>query len=248
MPKATAEETLKAKLQARALFEMGKYTMEEICKAIKKSGGSLSRQTLSKWVTEDANDVWKVTDKAENRIYDAQKIVHREKIMKQFKKDELKVKDDIITQKATEDATQEAIVLINLEKERNKLTKETLENAYAVNKYILNLIKKGETAKLVEEDIVSFGGKKPGEIKQTKTVEEHKIPEVVRASEMMIKTLFGLGVLQTTPSVSVNNNNLNAQQNNTSVQQDTVQKTLQNIKQDPTDLINYVKSPEFKGG
>ena len=65
---------------------------------------------------------------------------------------------------------------------------------------------------------------------------------------MMIKTLFGLGVLQTTPSVSVNNNNLNAQQNNTSVQQDTVQKTLQNIKQDPTDLINYVKSPEFKGG
>ena len=56
------------------------------------------------------------------------------------------------------------------------------------------------------------------------------------------------GIHQKEAKVNINNNNLNAQQNNTSVQQDTVQKTLQNIKQDPTDLINYVKSPEFKGG
>lgn len=214
MPKASAEATLKVKLQARALFELGKYTQKEICEAIKKSGGALSRQTLSKWINENPDDIWKVRDLAENRIYEAQKIVHKEKIMKQFKKQEEQIKDDIITKQATEDATQEAIVLVNLEKERNKLTKETLENAYAVNQYILDLVKKGRTAKMVEEDIVSFGGKKTGEKKQTKTVEEHKIPEVVRASELMIKTLYGLGVLQTTPTVAMQLNNTNAQQNN----------------------------------
>ena len=207
MPKASKEQTLKVRLQARALFELGKYTQEEICEAIKKSGGSLTRQTLAKWINEHANDVWKVRDLAENRIYEAQKIVHKEKIMKQFKKQEEQIKDDIITKQATADATQEAIVLVNLEKERNKLTKETLENAYIVNQYILELVKKGRTAKMVEEDIVSFGGVKTGEKKQTKTVEEHKIPEVVRASEMIIKTLYGLGVLQTTPTVAMQVNN-----------------------------------------
>ena len=214
MPKASKEQTLKVKLQARALFELGKYTLEEICEAIKKSGGSVSRQTLAKWINEDANDVWKVRDLAENRIYDAQKIVHKEKILKQFKKQEEQIKDDIITKQATADATQEAIVLVNLEKERNKLTQITLENAYIVNQYILDLVKKGQTAKMVEEDIVAEGGVKTGEKKQTKTVEEHKIPEVVRASEMIIKTLYGLGVLQTTPTVAMQVNNTNAQQNN----------------------------------
>jgi len=209
MPKATKEDTLKKKMQARVLFELGKYTDEDIAQKV-----NIDRKTLRKWKTQDANDVWKVRDLAENRIYDAQKIVHKEKILKQFKKQEEQIKDDIITKQATADATQEAIVLVNLEKERNKLTKETLENAYIVNQYILDLVKKGRTAKMVEEDIVAEGGVKTGEKKQTKTVEEHKIPEVVRASEMIIKTLYGLGVLQTTPTVAMQVNNTNTQQNN----------------------------------
>ena len=228
MPKASKEQTLKVKLQARALFELGKYTQEEICEAIKKSGGALTRKTLAKWINEDANDVWKVRDLTENRIYDAQKIVHKEKILTQFKKQEEQIKDDIITKQATADATQEAIVLVNLEKERNKLTKETLENAYIVNQYILDLVKKGRTAKMVEEDVIWEGEKMKDRDtgqplkKQTKTVEEHKIPEVVRASEMIIKTLYGLGVLQTTPTVAIQNNNTNAQQtNNTDIKVET---------------------------
>ena len=83
MPKASKEETLKVKLQARALFELGKYTLEEICEAIKKRGGSLSRQTLSKWINEDPTDIWQIRDQAENRIYEAEKIVQKEKILKQ---------------------------------------------------------------------------------------------------------------------------------------------------------------------
>ena len=59
MPKASKEATLKVKTQARALFEIGKYTQEEICEIIKKDGGSLTRKTLAKWVNEDVNDIWK---------------------------------------------------------------------------------------------------------------------------------------------------------------------------------------------
>ena len=215
MPKASAEATLKVKIQARALVETGKYTQEEICEAIKRNGGSLSRKTLIKWINEDPDDIWKVRDPAENRIYDAQKIVQKEKILKQFKKEEEQIKDDIITKQAIQTANEEAMVLINLEKERNKLTKEMLESAYIVNKYIIDLVQKGRTAKMVEEDVIWEGQKMKdrdtGQTlkKQIKTVEEHKIPDVVRAGELLTKQLYGLGVLQTTPTVAIQNNNNN---------------------------------------
>ena len=202
MPKATKEETLKKKMQARALYELGKYTKQEIYGKV-----NIDHKTLSKWINEDPNDIWKVRDPAENRIYDAQKIVHKAKILKQFKKEEEQIKDDIITTQAIETATEEAMVLLDLEKERNKLTKEMLESAYVVNQYIINLVQKGRTARLVEEDIISFGGVKTGEKKQTKTVEEHTIPDVVRAGELLTKQLYGLGILQTTPTVAIQNNN-----------------------------------------
>lgn len=217
MPKASAEATLKIKIQARALYETGKCTLEEICKTIKKSGGSLSRQTLAKWINEDANDVWKISNLGENKIYEAQKIVQKEKILKQFKKEEHKIKDDIITRQAIKDATDEAIVLLNLEKERNKLTKETLENVYAVNKYVMDLMNKGSTAKLVEEDIISLGGQKTGEKKITKTVEAHKISEIAKLGELLIKQLYGLGLLENARqrnNNNTNNNNLSSEESN----------------------------------
>lgn len=228
MPKASAEATLKVKIQARALFETGNYTQEEICNTIKKNGGSLTRKTLRAWINEDPDDIWQVRDLAENRIYDAQKIVHKEKILKQFKKEEHKIKDDIIIQQATEDATQEAMVLINLEKERNKLLKDMLESAYVVNQYIVDLVKKGRTAKLIEEDVIFEGRKmKDPETqqalkKQTKTVEEHKIPDVVRAGELLTKQLYGLGFLQSQPAIAIQNNNTQNNQQNAKVNLDDI--------------------------
>lgn len=211
MPKPNKETTIRVKLQARALFELGKYTLEEICEAVKKSGGSLSRQTLAKWINEDANDIWKISHLGENRMYDAEKIVQKEKILRNFKKEEHKIKDDIITKQAIKDATNEAIILLNLEKERNKLTKETLENVYAVNKYVMDLMNKGSTAKLVEEDIISLGGQKTGEKKITKTVEAHKISEVAKLGELLIKQLYGLGLLENTRQRNSDNNANNQQ-------------------------------------
>lgn len=232
MPKASKEATMKAKVQARALFEMGKYTQEEICEAIKKSGGALTRKTLAKWINEDANDVWKISHLGENRIYEAEKIVQKEKILRNFKKEEHKIKDDIITRQAIKDATDEAIVLLNLEKERNKLTKETLENVYAVNKYVMDLMNKGSTAKLVEEDIVSLSGQKTGEKKITKTVEAHKISEVAKLGELLIKQLYGLGLLEKTRQRN-SDNNANNQQNEKS--------DLKDINEDESIIVQKIE-------
>jgi len=72
MPKASKEETLKVKLQARALYESGKYKkQEEICEAIKNSGGSLTRKTLAKYIDEDPNDVWQVQGNPQQRRQEA---------------------------------------------------------------------------------------------------------------------------------------------------------------------------------
>ena len=215
MPKASKEQTLKVKLQARALFELGKYTQEEICKAIEKSGGSLTRKTLSKWINEDANDIWQVRDLAENRIYDAQKIVQKEKILRNFKKDEVKIKDDIVTQQATQDATQEAMVLVDLERERNKYMKEGIESLYYAIHNLNELIRKGKTGRITEEDVIWEGRKmkdpETGQTlkKQIKTVQEHKIPDITRAVVVLTKTLHGVGFFQSTPTVAIQNNNSN---------------------------------------
>jgi hypothetical protein len=63
VPKASKEDTLKVKIQARALYETGEYTQEQICEIIKKSGGKLSRKTLIKWIKQDPNDMWQVMGK-----------------------------------------------------------------------------------------------------------------------------------------------------------------------------------------
>jgi hypothetical protein len=68
MPKAPKEQTLKVRLQARALFELGKYTLEEICEAIKKSGGTLTRKTLAKWINEDHTDIWQAQGKPQQNL------------------------------------------------------------------------------------------------------------------------------------------------------------------------------------
>ena len=207
MPKASKEETLKIKLQARALYELGKYTLEQICESIKKSGGNLTRKTLAKWINEDINDVWQIRDLAENRIYDAQKIAHKAKIMKSFKKQEEQIKDDILTQQAIEDATNEAVILIDHERERNKQLIETLETNKLINKYIINLLAKGKTGTLTEEDVMMHGKAVDGMKKQIKTIEEHKIGEVVQAGNLITKQLQGLGFYQTQPTALIQNNN-----------------------------------------
>lgn len=211
MPKASKEATLKIKLQARALFELGKYNHEQICESVKKSGGNLTRKTLAKWIKEDHADVWQIRDLAENRIYDAQKIAHKAKIMKSFKKQEEQIKDDILTRQAIEDATNEAVVLIDLERERNKQLIETLETNKLINKYIINLLAKGKTGTLTEEDVMMHGKAVDGMKKQIKTIEEHKIGEVVQAGNLITKQLQGLGFYQTQPTALIQNNNIGSQ-------------------------------------
>lgn len=67
MPKATKEETLKKKVQARALYELGKYTKQEIYERV-----NIDHKTLTKWINEDINDIWKVGAKTN----DAKEIVN----------------------------------------------------------------------------------------------------------------------------------------------------------------------------
>lgn len=203
MPKASKEETIKKKIRARALYEKGGYTQEQIAKTV-----GITDKTLRGWIKEDANDVWK-EGSLQSEVYDIAKINQKNKILRNFKKEEDKVKDDVLMQKAEEDGLNEAVEIINLTKERNKVMKTTLENASYINEYLINLVKKGKTAKITEEDVMLHGKAVEGMKKQIKTVEEHKVLEIVRACEMLGKTLHELGFFAPIPD---NNNNTNTQQ------------------------------------
>ena len=192
MPKANKKDTTKKKIQARALYELGKYKKRDIYEQV-----GIDHKTLKAWINENPNDIWQIRDLSENRIYEAEKLVQTQKIMRNFKKEEDKIKDDVITQNAKKDATKEAMALVDLERERNRVLTKTLENADYVNQYIVDTIRKGKTGTMTEEDIMLNGKRVEGEIKRIRTVEEHKIPELVRAGELLAKTLQGLGFLQT---------------------------------------------------
>jgi hypothetical protein len=192
MPKANKKDTTKKKIQARALYELGKYKNRDIYEQV-----GIDHKTLKVWINENPNDIWQIRDLSENRIYEAEKLVQTQKIMRNFKKEEDKIKDDVITKNAKKDATKEAMALVDLERERNRVLTKTLENAEYVNQYIVDTIRKGKTGTMMEEDIMLNGKRVEGGTKRIRTVEEHKIPELVRAGELIAKTLHGLGFLQT---------------------------------------------------
>lgn len=192
MPKANKKDTTKKKIQARALYELGKYKNRDIYEQV-----GIDHKTLKVWINENPNDIWQIRDLSENRIYEAEKLVQTQKIMRNFKKEEDKIKDDVITKNAKKDATKEAMALVDLERERNRVLTKTLENAEYVNQYIVDTIRKGKTGTMTEEDIMLNGKRVEGGTKRIRTVEEHKIPELVRAGELIAKTLHGLGFLQT---------------------------------------------------
>lgn len=192
MPKANKKDTTKKKIQARALYELGKYKNRDIYEQV-----GIDHKTLKVWINENPNDIWQIRDLSENRIYEAEKLVQTQKIMRNFKKEEDKIKDDVITQNAKKDATKEAMALVDLERERNRVLTKTLENAEYVNQYIVDTIRKGKTGTVTEEDIMLNGKRVEGETKRIRTAEEHKIPELVRAGELIAKTLQGLGFFQT---------------------------------------------------
>lgn len=102
MPKPNKEMTTRVRLQARALFELGKYTQEEICEMIKKDGGSLTRKTLAKWVNEDVNDIWKTNKIIIEPNYKAKYVKQKKEIadVKKTKEDNKKTIDsEVVNQK-----------------------------------------------------------------------------------------------------------------------------------------------------
>lgn len=199
MPRENKQKTLETKIRARALYETGKYTLQEIYNAV-----GTTNKTLDKWIHEDPNDIWQKGGVV-NEVYDIEKIAHKNKILRNFKKDEEKIKEDVLTHKAKEDAIKEAQVIINIAEARNKLAKETLESLNKTKQYIDELIAKGKTATIIEEDIVFNGKKIEGATKTTKKGEHHKIAELTKAFEAYTKVLQGVGFLQQHQHFTQNN-------------------------------------------
>jgi len=82
MPKANKKDTTKKKIQARALYELGKYKNRDIYEQV-----GIDHKTLKVWINENPNDIWQIRDLSENRIYEAEKVVQTQKIMRNFKKE-----------------------------------------------------------------------------------------------------------------------------------------------------------------
>lgn len=202
-----------------ALYFEIKAKYESKCKVepLAKEYG-LTREYLSWYAKQEKWERGKLKS-----IYDATKIFEQEKILTQFKKDNEKKADLILSQKAKEEG--EKLAIRKLQSESYKIE---IENKLAEvgMKYLdkfadsLDNIKGGKVVDTEIEGVVIDENGKPANIITKTTVLRPK------EFEKVIAMMQAFGILQTTPTVAIQNNN-NAE---AKVENKTIDEQLEKIK------------------
>lgn len=192
--------------RARLLHNSGKtlpeiFTIfeEEDKQKAKSKRFDITLRTLQRYKKENKGGIWEV-DESKKQIYDATLLVEKDKILSQFKpKAEQDVKallEAEVLQKAKELSAIE--LAVQHEAKTNELKARQLQT-FMLDKAI-EIVKKG---KVNEEEIESFEYEQ-NRLRTRTTTREKSLG--LRDFDV-IKLMQGLGILQTTPTVAIQNNN-----------------------------------------
>jgi DNA-directed RNA polymerase subunit H (RpoH/RPB5) len=202
MPTVKIEKESELYFEVKAKYESSQFADETLAKTYGISGKQLVR--IAK------RDKWVKGKQAE--YYDAKKIVALQETMAKAKKDDNEYK--VIT-KVSKEAQKEGekLALRTLKSENYKIEMEN-KLAEVGMKYIekfadaLDNIKNGKVVDTEIEGIVIDDNGKPANLVKKTTVLRPK------EFEKIVAMMQAFGILQTTPTVGVQVNNTNAQQNN----------------------------------
>lgn len=137
-------------------------------------------------------------------IYDATKLIEKEKILTQFKKDNEKKADLTLSKKAKEEGKKKAELILQSENYKIEMENKLAEVGM---KYLdkfsdaLDNIKNGKVVDTEVEGIVIDDNGKPANIIKKTTVLRPK------EFEKIVAMMQAFGILQTTPTVAIQNNN-----------------------------------------
>ena len=139
-------------------------------------------------------------------IYDATKLIEKEKILTQFKKDNEKKADLILSQKAKQEGKKKAELILQSENYKIEMENKLAEVGMKyLDKFAdaLDNIKNGKVVDTEIEGVVIDENGKPANIIKKTTVLRPK------EFEKIVAMMQAFGILQTTPTVAIQNNNSN---------------------------------------
>lgn len=137
-------------------------------------------------------------------IYDATKLIEKEKILTQFKKDNEKKADLILSKKAKQEGKKKAELILQSENYKIEMENKLAEVGMKyLDKFAdaLDNIKNGKVVDTEIEGVVIDDNGKPATLVTKTTVLRPK------EFEKMVSMMQAFGILQTTPTVAIQNNN-----------------------------------------
>lgn len=137
-------------------------------------------------------------------IYDATKLIEKEKILTQFKKDNEKKADLILSKKAKQEGKKKAELILQSENYKIEMENKLAEVGMKyLDKFAdaLDNIKNGKVVDTEIEGVVIDDNGKPATLVKKTTVLRPK------EFEKIVSMMQAFGILQTTPTVAIQNNN-----------------------------------------
>ena len=199
MPKVKTTERQKMEMQAE--YESGALNNREI--AEKYNVGESYIRKLAK------QENWQKGK--EKEYYDAKKIAVEKEILAKCKSDDKEYQ--IITKISTEaekHGKEIAETKLSIEARQTKATEQGYE---ILNGYLGELLDVISNSKASSEAVETFEYDEKGNLETKRIVSKASKYKIINETKA-IELLKGLGILQSLPSVAIQNNNTNAQQNN----------------------------------
>ena len=192
--------TIKGMYEIKMPLNVIREKLKEDCKI------EISRKTIERFATEGKWERGK-----SKSVYEATKLVEMDKVLNEFKSKPEKIAAQTISKKAKDEGVKKAELI--LQSENYKIEMEN-KLAQVGMKYLdkfedaLDNIKNGKVVDTEIEGIVIDDNGKPANIIKKTTVLRPK------EFEKIVGMMQAFGILQTTPTVTMQVNNTNAQQNN----------------------------------
>lgn len=194
MPTTKIEKDSALYFEIKAKYEAKVGTVLELAKE-----NNMTREYLSYYAKQEGWERGKT-----KTIYDATKLIEKEKILTQFKKDNEKKADLILSKKAKQEGKKKAELILQSENYKIEMENKLAEVGMKyLDKFAdaLDNIKNGKVVDTEIEGVVIDDNGKPATLVKKTTVLRPK------EFEKIVSMMQAFGILQTTPTVAIQNNN-----------------------------------------
>jgi hypothetical protein len=206
MPEIKVKKDSEEYYAIKGMYEAG-GTIDVILESIQKIYNiQLTRRTIERFAKAEKWERGKLKP-----IYEATKLVQIDNILTKFKTKEEKIATNVITKKAKAEGTKKAELILQSDNYKLKMDNAMAEIGVEYTRTFLESLQNIKNGKLVDMEVegttLDEKGKPAKVIKRTTSLRPKEFDKIITMMQ-------AFGILQPTPTVAMQVNNTNTQQNN----------------------------------